>query len=174
MNARTARWWQGLRAHDSFHPCLPAIAAYVQHCVNQNDACPRADTKTLFDSIEPPALSLERFLAYLCSTSQCGPQVWPVAFVYILRLARSREGTLTSLSAHRIVLAAYVSACKMYDDEYTKSSEFARRCHIRAKEINLLTRVLLCHTKWALFVTREEYEAAVQFLKAPEGWHSEQ
>lgn len=95
------------------------LSALLQARVSENDRLPTAafEDMTVFHALEPPAISVADYVARVSKYVFCSEACLVAAYHYVnLAVERQPKLALTSLSIHRMFIAAVVLACKYFDD----------------------------------------------------------
>lgn len=163
----------------AFHPLLPDIARDLTALCVEGDAARaragKARVPSVFDGMEPAAMSIQDYLVRLCKYSYCSPWTFPVMRVYIARFqaARVRKGAtpdITSHNVHRLVLTCFVVAAKLRDDVYYANAYYAQVGGVSLRDINALEAHLLTLLDWTTHVEPEELAQLGATPPPPPAW----
>lgn len=166
---------QRAKASKREQPNLPPVVRALAHCLKHLVATDVLEPARVhgplgaFESSEIPAVSLGDYVERFGLYSNCSPSCFPVAYVYLKRIASrgasDRAMTIAQGNAHRLVLASLVSAVKMMDDVYYKQSFYAQIGGVSVSELNALEREFLYLMDYKLHVDCESFCDALTLME---------
>lgn len=130
---------------------------------NHDSDCTLSPTKQSrnmeFTGGKPP-ITLRDYVERILYYSVFSPAVPSIAALYLSRALLSPDGpSFTILTAHRLVLAAFVLACKFHDDEQGQDmAQFAAIGGVKTSELCRIEIGLLDLLNWRLAVTADELQ----------------
>jgi len=138
---------------------LKAIALALTDITTKNDPlCSLQDPVTVFHCLRVPPISIAEYLLRIGVYSNCSPESYIIAMVYIDRLLTLNcEINLTSLNVHRLVITAVLLAIKGRDDTYYSNAYYASIGGVSTAQINRLELTFLEMMRFELFVSNAAY-----------------
>lgn len=74
------------------------------------------DVITDFHGIRAPDMGIEQYIDRLFRYSSCSPSCFIAAYIYVDKFLQRRNGYLTSLNIHRLLITGLMVAAKFIDD----------------------------------------------------------
>eukprot|EP01062_Namystynia_karyoxenos_P010955 TRINITY_DN1391_c0_g1_i2.p1 TRINITY_DN1391_c0_g1~~TRINITY_DN1391_c0_g1_i2.p1 ORF type:complete len:250 (+),score=73.79 TRINITY_DN1391_c0_g1_i2:98-847(+) len=120
------------------------------------------DRRSYFDCIEVPDLSIKTYMMQLKTMRR--EAVWPVALILADRYCRMADVPFNPHAMHRLVLVAFVVACKLCYDLCGTSGTTAPRGCVCLEDLNAMERQFLLIIDWNCHVTAAEFAAVIDQL----------
>eukprot|EP01059_Diplonema_ambulator_P001460 TRINITY_DN1122_c0_g1_i4.p1 TRINITY_DN1122_c0_g1~~TRINITY_DN1122_c0_g1_i4.p1 ORF type:complete len:219 (+),score=44.51 TRINITY_DN1122_c0_g1_i4:52-657(+) len=95
------------------------------------------------------------------------PAIWKAAFILIKRLFAAAPTILTPMTAHRIVLCAYLIAMKATTDRVLSNKLVSRYGGVALTNLNTMERHFLAIINWEVCISAEEYSALDSVYSLP-------
>jgi len=99
---------------------LTLLASVLEKTLGRNEKfLNRSRTKdggTIFHGSRAPALSIRQYIERIFKYSKCSPSCFVAAYIYMDRFLQETSGCLTTLNAHRLLIACVLVASKFLDD----------------------------------------------------------
>ncbi|TFK25523.1 cyclin-domain-containing protein [Coprinopsis marcescibilis] len=136
---------------------LQLIADMLERLIVHNDRIPLSpEALTRFHSRTPPGISILNYLQRIVTFTSVEKSCLLLILVYIDRVcARWPLFTLSSLTAHRFIIAAITVSSKGLCDTFSPNKFYARVGGISVSELNTLEREFLSIIDWRLMSTRD-------------------
>lgn len=141
------------------------VCNFLLKVCDQNKHLP-TEKKNPFCLLHVPELSLPVYISYLMSNIYNSPSALVVAMEFIARLTAQSKIVLTSYSAHKLVLVSYTLALKAVEDWHVSNKHCAQVGGISLLEFNHLEMLMVSSLNWDLFVHKNSFFAAKDFLTA--------
>ncbi|KAI8921754.1 cyclin-domain-containing protein [Entophlyctis helioformis] len=131
---------------------IQLTSAMLNKLIVHNDLIPvTADSLTRFHSRSPPAISVHDYLMRIVRYASVERAALLLMLVYIDRIcARLTTFTMSSLTAHRFIIAATVAGSKCISDQYCTNSFYGKVGGIALEEMNVLELELCKTMNWEL------------------------
>ncbi|XP_051141761.1 cyclin-P3-1-like [Andrographis paniculata] len=141
---------------------LSLLSALLERSVRKNERMVETsrykDRATLFHGVSAPSLTIHQYVVRIFKYSRCSPSCFVLAQVYIDRFIRCTALILTSLTVHRLLIAAVVVAAKFIDDSFFNNAYYARVGGVSTAELNKLEMKLLFGLDFRLHVTVDTFD----------------
>ncbi|KLO15404.1 cyclin-domain-containing protein [Schizopora paradoxa] len=139
------------------------IADMLERLMKHNDKIPLSpDSLTRFHSRSPPSISVLDYLRRIVKYANVERTCLLITLPYIdliASLPHLPSFTLSSLTAHRFLIAAIAVASKALCDSFCTNAHYAKVGGIRVGELNVLEKEFLAAIDWRLTSTREVLDA---------------
>ncbi|KAL2942108.1 Cyclin-P3-1 [Bienertia sinuspersici] len=153
------------------------IASVLEKNIQRNDKLfKRSRTKdggTIFHGTKAPTLNIRQYIERIFKYSKCSPSCFVVAYIYMDKFIQATNCYLTSLNAHRLLIACVMVATKFLEDVSYNNAYFAKVGGISIAEMNKLEVKLLCSLDYRLHVTLETFDQYCLQLEKAAGNGSE-
>lgn len=153
------------------------IASVLERNIHRNDKLlKRSKTKdgiTVFHGSRAPTLNIRQYLKRIFKYSKCSPSCFVVAYIYMDKFIQATNYYLTSLNAHRLLIASVLLATKFIEDVSYNNAYFAKVGGVSIEEMNKLELQLLCNLDYRLHVTVETFDQYCLQLEKAAGAGSE-
>ncbi|XP_021742481.1 cyclin-P3-1-like [Chenopodium quinoa] len=138
------------------------IASVLERNIHKNDKLfKKSKTKdgvTIFHGSKAPTLNIRQYMDRVFKYSKCSPSCFVVAYIYMDKFIQSTNCYLTSLNAHRLLIASVLLAAKFIEDVTYNNAHFAKVGGVSISEMNKLELKLLCSLDYKLHVTVETFD----------------
>jgi len=133
------------------------IADMLERLMAHNDRIPLLpESLTRFHSRSAPGISVLEYLRRIVRFTKVEKSILLLTLHYVDQMcARTPLFTLSSLTAHRFIIASIAVASKGLCDTFCTNSLYARVGGISLTELNVLEREFLLGIDWRLTCTRE-------------------
>jgi len=154
------------------HMVLPTDSIDVLACVlnqlcgaNDNDAMASSCAEntsnqlTKFHALSKPSVPILEYATGLLRHSECSPECFVAALIYMDCLVRKYPARLAvnSFTVHRLLLSALVVAIKNHEDTFYSNHFYATIGGVDKREMNSLEIEFLFACDFNLFIARETY-----------------
>lgn len=119
---------------------------------------------SVFDAQVAPSISIELYMNRIEHHIPSGLPVFVVAIVLLCRHEMLTGIPITRFTAHRLVLTAFMLACKYCLDYHRNNVYFANVGGVYSGEMGTLENHFLKGIEYELFVGRDEYLSCVENL----------
>jgi len=152
----------------SFEQCdidhlVVLIADMLERLMKHNDKIPLSpDSLTRFHSRSPPSISVLDYLRRIVKYANVERTCLLITLPYIdliSSLPHLPTFTLSSLTAHRFLIASLAVASKALCDSFCTNAHYAKVGGIRVGELNVLEKEFLAAIDWRLTSTKEVLDA---------------
>ena len=117
-----------------------------------------AFTKTHFDSVHAPSISLYDYMSRIHIYTECSDSCFIIAFIYIDRILQNNPSLeLNRKNVHRLILTAAIIAIKYSDDTYASNEFYAKVGGINLAELNLMESDMLVLLNFELSIDPQLY-----------------
>ncbi|XP_057549854.1 cyclin-P3-1 [Amaranthus tricolor] len=116
------------------------------------------DRVTIFHGSRAPTMDIPQYLERIYKYSKCSSSCFVVAYIYLDRFIQATNCYLTSLNAHRLLIASVLVATKFIEDVGYNNAHFAKIGGVNIAEMNKLELKLLCSLSYRLHVTVETFD----------------
>jgi len=139
------------------------IAHVLESIVQANADMPCA--RTIFNVSQVPSISVEAYVARIAQYSQCSPEAYILAIIYIDRYHREHGATcLNRLNIHKLIIASIMVAAKFVDDVRLSNKDFAKIGAVSTRELNELELELLNTIGFSIHVKQEEFDCYAEAI----------
>lgn len=125
---------------------------------------------TRFHSKAPPAISIADYLHRIVQFASIEKTNLLILLVLIDRICENSKFIITSLTAHRFIIAAITVIAKFTCDSYCTNSHYARVGGISTQELNMLEVEFLFLVRWNLFCDSMTLQRYYQHLVTASGF----
>eukprot|EP01018_Ginkgo_biloba_P011088 Gb_14155 [translate_table: standard] len=155
-------------------PCvLTVLSSLVERVVARNDRIAVSYNPTfsrqkyrVFDGVQVPHMSIERYLERIFKYVNCSPSVFVVAYAYIDRLIQFHpQFCIASLNVQRLLITAVMVASKFVEDLNYRNSYYAKVGGLGTEEMNKLEMEFLFLMGFKLQVTVNVFESYCSHLE---------
>eukprot|EP01018_Ginkgo_biloba_P011073 Gb_27032 [translate_table: standard] len=155
-------------------PCvLTVLSSLVERLVARNERIAVSYSPTfiqrkyrVFDGVQVPDMSIERYLERIFKYVNCCPSVFVVAYAYIDRLIQFHpQFRITCVNVHRLLITAVMVASKFLEDLNYRNSYYARVGGLGSEEMNKLEMDFLFLMGFKLQVTVNVFESYCSHLE---------
>eukprot|EP00842_Homolaphlyctis_polyrhiza_P003286 jgi/Hompol1/3959/HPOL_003413-RA len=124
----------------------------INKLIAHNNAIPVTDhSLTRFHSRSPPAISISDYLVRIVRFANVELPVLLIILVYIDRICtKHAHFTISSLTAHRFIIAAVCTATKSLSDIYCTNTFYGKVGGVSLAEMNILEVELCTMMDWEL------------------------
>ena len=121
---------------------------------------------TVFHSLQPPNVSVARYVGRLVKYSLCQTEDIVVALILLDRLLSFRSDLrINMLTFHRIFLTSMVVSIKSRQDLFYTNKYYAGVGGVQLAELNTLERHFLCAIDFQTLVSNEKYDEFMEQLQ---------
>lgn len=148
--------------------CLPHLfirKVTAELCGRKGGAALCTGNAAVFNSASLPSISVEHYIQRLWIQLNLEQSVLVVACIYLHRVQKLKSISVTKLTAHRLVLAVIILACKYLQDDIFSDRHMAQAGGVSLKELWRLEGSLVGILEWKLFVSPSEYFSMLHKLK---------
>ena len=111
-----------------------------------------------FVSKKIPNISIFEYIERLLKYSKASNELLIIVLIYLDTICAKHKINLNYYNIHKLFLAAFISAIKLYEDEYYSLNYYAKLGGISKKELINLEYEFLILMDFQLFVKQELYE----------------
>ncbi|KAH6566829.1 hypothetical protein BASA61_006439 [Batrachochytrium salamandrivorans] len=128
------------------------IVSMLSKLVTHNDTIPVTDQSlTRFHSRSPPAITIRDYVVRIVRYANLEKAVLLILLIYIDRVCAKHESfTMSSLTAHRFIIAAASVASKSISDLYCTNGYYAKVGGITLQEMNILELEMCKMMDWEM------------------------
>jgi len=136
-----------------------AIIAHMIGLLGKEHRVAPSMIKTVFANREIPTVSPSQYAHFLFESFRCSSSTALCTFIYLERAAREQSDVqITPYTVHRLLLSAFVAACKYVEDGYFSMQAFAQVGGVSLKDLLLLEVSFLKLTGCRLYVPQETFD----------------
>ncbi|CAM8896053.1 unnamed protein product [Rhodiola kirilowii] len=163
---------------------LEILSFFLEGIVKRNERLVQSkeivDVITDFHGIRAPDMEIEQYIDRLFRYSACSPSCFVAGYIYMDKFLQRKNGYLTSLNAHRLLITGVMVAAKFIDDAFYNNAYYAKVGGISTREMNKLEMNLLFDLDFRLQITTEtfrkyclmlEKEAVGRLMMESSCWH---
>eukprot|EP01059_Diplonema_ambulator_P001458 TRINITY_DN1122_c0_g1_i2.p1 TRINITY_DN1122_c0_g1~~TRINITY_DN1122_c0_g1_i2.p1 ORF type:complete len:215 (+),score=41.10 TRINITY_DN1122_c0_g1_i2:53-646(+) len=126
------------------------------------------DVGANFECFSVPEISLSDYMVSpVFMKLKESTAIWKAAFILIKRLFAAAPTILTPMTAHRIVLCAYLIAMKATTDRVLSNKLVSRYGGVALTNLNTMERHFLAIINWEVCISAEEYSALDSVYSLP-------
>lgn len=141
---------------------LTLLASVLEQTIHKNEKFLKRSRKkdgvTIFHGSRVASLSIRLYIDRIFKYSKCSPSCFVAAYIYMERFLEDTNGYLTSLNAHRLLIACVLVAAKFLEDVCFDNAYYAKIGGVSTTELNKLELKLLFSLNFRLHVTVETFD----------------
>eukprot|EP00211_Chloroparvula_japonica_P014379 CAMPEP_0119139104 /NCGR_PEP_ID=MMETSP1310-20130426/26886_1 /TAXON_ID=464262 /ORGANISM="Genus nov. species nov., Strain RCC2339" /LENGTH=239 /DNA_ID=CAMNT_0007130363 /DNA_START=104 /DNA_END=823 /DNA_ORIENTATION=- len=139
--------------------CIHLLSTVLNRLIEVNEMNPDANAKTTrFHCVCTPDISLKKYLKRISRYTDCNVETVVCAVIYVLRVSRRADITVTCLNIHRLLITSVVVAMKYVEDECFTNRYMAKVGGVSLSELNRLETQFLKNLEFSLDITPENFE----------------
>uniref|UniRef100_A0A7N0TM92 Cyclin n=1 Tax=Kalanchoe fedtschenkoi TaxID=63787 RepID=A0A7N0TM92_KALFE len=142
-------------------PVLEILSILLERIAKKNEMLAQSkvieDVMTDFHGIRAPEMGVEQYLDRLFRHAACSPSCFVAAFIYVDKFLQRKNGYLTSLNVHRLLITSVMVAAKFIDDAFFDNAYYAKVGGISTRELNKLEMKLLFDLDFRLQIPTETF-----------------
>jgi len=136
-----------------------AIIAHMIGLLGTQQRAAPSMFKTIFAASEIPTVSPSEYANFLFESFRCSSSTALCTFIYLERAARAQRNVqMTPYTVHRLLLSAFVVACKYVEDGYFSMQAFAQVGGVSLKDLLALEVSFVKLTGCRLYVPQDTFD----------------
>ena len=164
-------------------PLISVLSCVLEQLFsNPNDTLPTDPRQiSMFHTERIPSISIGQYLDRIAYYSECSEEALVMAFIHISRIYHSNTSggggngchpaakgfQLNTLSIHRLLLVAIMSAAKFWDDSYYNNAFYGKIGGVATRELNALEVEFLALIAFELYIPSKIYKRFYTELTNP-------
>jgi len=136
-----------------------AIIAHIIGLLDINQPMAHGMFSNVFATREIPAVSPSEYALFLFESFQCSSSTALYTFIYLERAARAHHDVqMTPYTVHRLLLSAFVVACKYVEDRRFSMQAFSHVGGVTLKDLLILELSFMKLTCYQFYVSQETFD----------------
>eukprot|EP00298_Acanthocystis_sp_HF-20_P012422 c19877_g1_i3.p1 GENE.c19877_g1_i3~~c19877_g1_i3.p1 ORF type:complete len:288 (-),score=106.22 c19877_g1_i3:34-858(-) len=123
--------------------------------------------KSVFCLVNPATISLFQYAQRIGQGMYASDSAYVVAAALFVRLCQYHPNILGPQSSHKLMVGVIVASAKCTDDAFYSNDYYAEVAGMKREELNLLELEVLHLLDCDMFVTTQQYEQTLKWVKDP-------
>ena len=139
--------------------CIHLLSTVLSRLIEINDQSSDGNSHTTrFHSVSVPDIPLQKYLKRISRYTDCNVETLVCSVMYVLRVSRRSDITITSLNVHRLLITSVVVSMKYVEDECFTNRYMAKVGGVSLSELNRLEVSFLKRLDFSLHIAPENFE----------------